>query len=73
MAEQAILRARAGDTLDALIHRERGLGPADLPAILDANPGLAAHGAILPLGTPVIVPDAATPSIAVAPLVQLWD
>lgn len=71
MADQ--LRARQGDTLDGLIWRERGLGPADLSAVLEANPGLAALGAVLPIGTPVIIPAISVPAIAVRDVVQLWS
>ena len=69
----AIARARAGDTIDALAWRERGLGPADLPAILAANPGLARLGPTLPTGTPVTLPDIARPAATVRELVQLWS
>ncbi|GAA0672716.1 phage tail protein X [Sphingomonas insulae] len=68
------LRARQGDTLDALIWRERGLGPADLPTVLAANPGLAAIGPILPKGQVVTIPAIATPAVTVrADVVNLWD
>ena len=61
-----------GDTLDGLIWRERGLGPADLADVLALNPGVAALGDVLPLGTAVQVPVRA-PTPATRPLVQLWD
>ncbi|MGO1303325.1 MAG: tail protein X [Sphingomonas parapaucimobilis] len=64
-------RARAGETLDALIWRARGLGPDDLPAVLAANPGLAALGPILPVGTAVILPDV-PPAARQRDVVQLW-
>lgn len=64
-------RARAGETLDALIWRARGLGPDDLPTVLAANPGLAALGPILPVGTAVILPDA-PPAARQRDVVQLW-
>jgi phage tail protein X len=68
------LRARQGDTLDGLVWRERGLGPADLPAILAANPGLAALGPILPKGQVVTIPAIAAPAVAVrSDVVNLWD
>lgn len=67
------IHARQGDTLDGLLWRERGLGPADLVAILEANPGLADLGTILPLGTAVAIPATATPAPRTLPLVQLWD
>jgi phage tail protein X len=66
--------SRQGDTLDELIWRTRRLGPADLPNVLSLNPGLADHGAVLPLGTAVAVPAASTtPAVATRDLVQLWD
>lgn len=67
------LRSLQGDTFDALLWRERSLGPADWPAVLQLNPGLAALGPILPLGTVVIVPETVTPTTPTLSLVQLWD
>lgn len=72
MAQPLTLAARQGDTLDALLWREAGLDPAALPAVLDANPGLAGAGAVLPAGTRVIVP-AAAPAASTLPLINLWD
>lgn len=74
MAAAQILIARQGDKLDQLLWREGGLGPGDLTRVLDANPGLADLGVILPLGTRVLVP--AAPEVTgtpVLPLVQLWS
>ncbi|KQI66880.1 hypothetical protein AN189_18500 [Loktanella sp. 3ANDIMAR09] len=49
---------RQGDVVDLIAHRE--LGDARLcTAILDANPGLAAAGAVLPDGLLIMLPDAA--------------
>jgi phage tail protein X len=66
------IHARQGDTLDGLIWRERRLGAANLTAILAANPGLAGHGAVLPTGTPVTLPDTPAAPI-VRDIIQLWD
>lgn len=74
MAAAQTLTARQGDTLDLLIWRDAGLGPAALTAVYEANPGLADLPAILPLGTQVLVPamaDAATAQTL--SIVQLWD
>ncbi len=68
-----IIRAQQGDTLDALLWRERSFGASDLGKVLEANPGLAALGVILPLGTPVTIPATATPTPRTLPLIQLWD
>jgi phage tail protein X len=74
MAAEQRLTAKAGDKLDLLIWRDAGLGPGELTRVLEANPGLAALGPVLPLGTQVVVPasqqDSAT---AVLPLIQLWS
>ncbi|WP_267382257.1 MULTISPECIES: tail protein X [unclassified Sphingomonas] len=68
-----MLHAAQGDTLDALIWRERALGPAAIGAVLAANPGLAGLGPILPIGTAVTIPAVPVPTIATRTLVQLWD
>lgn len=64
--------ARAGEPLDALVWRVTGAGPAALPAVLEANPGLAAMGAALPEATPVFLPALPATSDALD-IVQLWD
>lgn len=66
------LRSKQGDTLDGLIWRERGLGPADFDRVFALNPGIAAIGTVLPLGTLITVPDAA-PAPALLETVNLWD
>jgi phage tail protein X len=69
-----VIHARQGDTLDGLLWRERGLGPEALGAVLDANRGLAALGAILPLGTAVTVPPAALDAPRIrSDVVNLWE
>lgn len=65
-------KAHAGETLDALVWRVLGQGAEAVEDVLAVNPGLTELGALLPEGTPVLIPD-----IAAAPaevdLVQLWD
>lgn len=76
MATQQRLTAKQGDKLDQLLWREAGLGPGEITRVLDANPGLADLGTILPLGTVVIVPATVTQegnANRVLPLVQLWS
>jgi phage tail protein X len=69
-----IITARQGDMLDELAWRERGLGPADMPALLTLNPGVADLGPVLPLGTAVVVPaPPQAPTIATRDIVQLWS
>lgn len=72
MARDLRLTALQGDTLDLLIWRDAGLGTADLARVMDANPGIADFGPILPAGTTVIIPskDRAPKQ---RPILQLWD
>ncbi|KQN29715.1 tail protein X [Sphingomonas sp. Leaf38] len=67
-----VIRSQQGDTLDALIWRERGLAAANLAPVLTANPGLAGLGAVLPAGTAVTVP-ATAPAVTVRDIIQLWS
>jgi phage tail protein X len=62
-----------GIALDRLIFE--AMGREDLvPVVLDANPGLAALGPILPVGTRVCIPEPdASEAITVIPTVKLWD
>ena len=74
MAVLEIITARQGDTLDALAWRERGLGAADLGALLALNRGLADLGPILPIGTPVRVPaESSAPAVPTIDTINLWD
>ena len=64
-----------GDVLDAIIAARYGqradvLGKV-LRAVLDANPGLAERGAVLPAGVAIKLPDLPLP--AAIPTVRLWD
>lgn len=65
------VRAMQGDTVDSLCWRHLGSSSA-VEAVLEQNPGLADHGAILPNGTLVTLPDEA-PAVRQTNLVQLWD
>jgi phage tail protein X len=65
------VRARQGDTVDAICWRHYGRTAGVTEAVYLANPGLAELGPILPHGHLVQLP-------AVAPqperrMVQLWD
>lgn len=70
MAEQR--RTQQNDTVDALCWRHYGRTAGVVEQVLDANPGLADHGAVLPAGLLVTLPDlqATAPD---RPMVQLWD
>lgn len=64
--------AHQGDTVDLICHRHLGRTAGVVELVLESNPGLAALGAVLPMGTPVELPDVA-PAAAPSDLVQLWD
>lgn len=66
-----VVYARQGDTVDAICHRHFGQTGEVTEAVYEANPGLCELGPILPIGTPITLPD-----VAPAPernLIQLWD
>lgn len=67
----AAVIARQGETVDQIAARCYGGDTAMTLAILEANPGLAALGPILPHGTVVALPAARTETAA--PTISLWD
>jgi phage tail protein X len=70
MAEQK--RTQQNDTVDALCWRYYGRTAGVVEAVLDANPGLADKGPVLPSGLLVTLPElqAAAPE---RQMVNLWD
>lgn len=60
---------RPGDMLDAICLEHYGHADA-LTGVLEANPGLAALGPVLPPRLTVILPD--DPARGSAPLLRLW-
>ncbi|MGA3678826.1 tail protein X [Pseudomonas graminis] len=64
--------AQQHDTVDALCWQVYGRTAGVTEAVLNANPGLADLGPVLPHGTAVILPDAA-PQAPVLQMVNLWD
>ncbi|MXI46133.1 phage tail protein [Pseudomonas moraviensis] len=66
------VRAEQTDTVDALCWRHYGRTAGVTEAVLEANPGLADHGPILPQGLLVRIPEfeAAAPQ---RQMVNLWD
>lgn len=58
-----------GEVLDAIVWRHYGRADV-IVAVLDANPGLADLGPVLPTRTRVVLPD--LPAPAVAPVIRLW-
>ncbi len=68
----AALRAQQGDTLDALCWRHYGRTAGVVEQVLDANPGLADLGPIIPHGTLVHLPDQPVRAEQ-RQVVNLWD
>ncbi|PHV51381.1 phage tail protein [Janthinobacterium sp. BJB301] len=67
------VRTRQHDTVDALVWRYLGDGAGYVEQTLEMNPALARHGAVLPAGLVVTLPEQ-TPSMGqAADIVQLWD
>lgn len=65
------VHAAQGDTLDAICWRHYGRTAGVVEQVIDANPGLAELGPILPHGTAVQLPDITTQQQRKT--VQLWD
>jgi len=68
----ATLRAHQGDTVDAICWRYYGRTAGVVEQVLEANPGLADLGPVLPNGTLITMPAAATQA-AQRQVVNLWD
>lgn len=65
------VRAQQGDTVDTLCWRYYGRTAGVTEQVLEANPGLAALGPVLPMGQLVTLPD--QPKRPTTRRVQLWD
>ena len=73
MAESLTIRGE-GITLELLLWRRYGVRGRELvSAAFDANPGLAAKGPYLPLGTVVSLPDLPARTSAARKVVSLFD
>lgn len=66
------LRSVQGDTVDAICWRHYGRTAGLVELVLDANPGLADLGTVLPNGTLVNLP-AAPVQTQQRQMVNLWD
>ncbi|NWC97354.1 tail protein X [Pseudomonas sp. P7779] len=66
------VRANQNDTVDALCWRHYGRTAGVTEAVLEANPGLADHGPILPQGLVVNMPEVQA-SAPQRQMVNLWD
>ncbi|KJC17437.1 phage tail protein [Pseudomonas aeruginosa] len=68
----AAVIASQGDTVDAICWRYYGRTAGVTELVLEANPGLADLGPIIPHGTQVTLPDAA-PQAEQRQVLNLWD
>lgn len=68
----ATYTTRQGETVDIVCHRHYGRTSGVTESVLDANPGLAARGPILPMGTTIVLPRLED-KLNTRPLVSLWD
>lgn len=66
-----VVTASQGDTVDLICWREYGRTAGVTEAVLEANPGLAGLGAVLPLGIRVTLPDVLPTQKQTT--VKLWD
>ena len=65
-------RTTDGDVIDAVCRRFYGREAGAVEAVLEANPGLAELGPVLPAGTQVELPDLPRP-LETIETVKLWD
>jgi phage tail protein X len=69
----ATIRARQGDTVDAICWRELGTTADVVAQVFELNRGLASLGPILPEGTLVTLPERSAATAPILPTLQLWD
>lgn len=67
------IRARQGDTLDAILYRAYGQTAGITESTLALNHHLASSGPILPEGTPVTLPPPPPAAETKKPNVKLWE
>lgn len=72
----AFYLSKEGDTVDYVVwkHYRREntrLGPRLVEQVLEANPGIAALGPVLPIGTRIELPVIEVPDVSES--VRLWD
>lgn len=60
-----------GEVVDMIARRVYGDESGFVEKLLEANPGLAGRGVVLPAGVVINLPEIAAP--AELPLVSLWD
>ncbi|OEZ88804.1 phage tail protein X [Janthinobacterium sp. HH106] len=67
------VRTQQNDTVDALVWHYLGDGAGYVEHTLEMNPALARHGAVLPAGLVVTLPEPAPSTGQATDIVQLWD
>lgn len=65
-----VYRTKQGDVLDAIVCKQYNGQSGALEQVLEANKGLAAQGAVLPMGVLVTLPDLPKPQAVES--VRLW-
>lgn len=65
------VHAMQGDTVEAVCYRYYGYTTGITERVLEANPGTADLGAVLPMGHALDLPDVAPQPVATT--LQLWD
>ena len=63
-------RTKEGDVLDAICYKYYGRLDDTVEKVLEANPGLAAHGTILPPNLLIKLPELVKPEDK---SIRLWD
>ncbi len=66
------VEALQDEPIDALVYRVLRKGAGAVEQVLKVNPNLADRGPLLPRGTPVVIPVAASGPVE-RPMVQLWS
>lgn len=67
---QITIRTIGGEMLDAITHKHYKGRAGATEAVLDANPGLARIGPVLPAGVEIVLPDLPE---AKPQEIKLWD
>lgn len=62
-----------GDTVSAIAYRLYGSSRGRVEAILERNPELCRHPAVLPAGIAITLPLDRTEPVKTVPTVNLWD
>ncbi|PZP65760.1 MAG: phage tail protein [Delftia acidovorans] len=68
----AVYTTKQGQTVDLACKDYYGRTAEVTESVMAANPGIAAYGAILPMGTKIVMPDIAKKKTAPT-LPSLWD